>query len=105
MKVKLYYITRILSVFLSVHLCDPLCDTQNLCVCVRVTTLLLSPRQHKLKTGVIRSSITRGVSFGKKNFTKKMTSGGITDKKLRHQCFVNGENLELFVLSLETRSI
>jgi hypothetical protein len=34
-----------------------------------------------------------------------MTSGGITDKKLRHQCFVNGENLELFVLSLETRSI
>jgi hypothetical protein len=45
------------------------------------------------------------VSFGKKNFTKKMTSGGITDKKLRHQCFVNGENLELFVLSLETRSI
>jgi hypothetical protein len=44
------------------------------------------------------------VSFGK-NFTKKMISGGITDKKLRQQCFVNGENLELFVLSLETRSI
>jgi hypothetical protein len=40
-----------------------------------------------------------------KNFTKKMTSGGIIDKKLRHQCFVNGENLELFVLSLETRNI
>jgi hypothetical protein len=45
------------------------------------------------------------VSFGKKFFQKQMTSGGITDKKLRHQCFVNGENLELFVLSLETRSI
>jgi hypothetical protein len=26
-----------------------------------------------------------------KNFTKKMTSGGITDKKLRQQCFVNGK--------------
>ncbi len=34
-----------------------------------------------------------------------MTSGGITDKKLRHQCFVNGEKLELFVLSVETSNI
>jgi hypothetical protein len=34
-----------------------------------------------------------------------MTSDGITDKKLRHQYFVNGENLELFVLSLEMRHI
>jgi hypothetical protein len=25
-----------------------------------------------------------------------MTSGGIIDKKLHHQCFVNGGNLELF---------
>jgi hypothetical protein len=40
-----------------------------------------------------------------KKFTKKLTSGGITDKKLRHQCFINGENLELFVLSLEMRHI
>jgi hypothetical protein len=34
-----------------------------------------------------------------------MNSGGIIDKKLRHQCFVNGENLEIFVLSLEMRYI
>jgi hypothetical protein len=39
-----------------------------------------------------------------KKFYQKMTSGGITDKKLRHQSFVNVENLELFVLSL-TRNI
>jgi hypothetical protein len=44
------------------------------------------------------------MSLGKE-FYQKMTSGGITDKKLRHQCFANGENLEIFVLSLETRFI
>ncbi len=75
-----------------------------MCLCACDRPFFQPPTRHKLKTGVIRSSIIKGASLGKK-FYQKMTSGGITDKKLRHQCFVNGENLELFVLSLEMRYI
>ncbi len=87
------------SIFIYIY------NTQNLCVCVRVTALLLSPRHNTNLRPMLLDPVLPKECPSEKNFTKKMTSGGITDKKLRHQCFVNGENLELFVLSLETRNI
>ncbi len=39
----------------------------------------------------------------KKKICQNITSGGITDKKLRHHCFSYGENFALFVPMFETQ--
>jgi hypothetical protein len=39
----------------------------------------------------------------KKKICQNITSGGITDKKLRHRCFSYGENFALFVPMFETQ--
>ncbi len=59
-----------------------MCVCVCVCVCVCLTLYRLGPwTQYRLKTGVIRTSMTWTRDFRKK-FSRKVTSGQITEEKL-----------------------